>query len=124
LTTKIRERADQLVTALKSKHGEMEALHQFAVPIFSPNEYEDGATKTDKFQSITECFIALKVLKPDGLFAQPGDTTGLFAHLKYLIRGACIYEAKKWQHLYNNSLTESVCFQYIPPMLLNIPSIV
>jgi hypothetical protein len=62
----------------------------------------------DKWQSITECFVAVWFLKPAGTFAPAKDTTQLFAHLKYLARGVCIYQADQNKHLYDNDIQKCV----------------
>ncbi|KAJ3480602.1 hypothetical protein NLJ89_g12270 [Agrocybe chaxingu] len=79
----------------------IEAFHTFVKPFLylsaEPEDNNDAAPSTSKWDHSLECFIALYSLKPDGTFEEAKNLMQLFAIHHYYMSGAIAIdcEAKK-----------------------------
>jgi hypothetical protein len=83
----------------------VEAFHKFIKPILYPRESDpESGGSTSKWDHPVECFIALFALRPDGVFKEANNLTGLFAILHYHIRCAIFYESLITVQDFNNDI--------------------
>jgi hypothetical protein len=66
------------------------ALHHFVFPLLSAREIGGQYCRWDE---VSDCFLAVYCLKPDGNFLDAKEVTHPMAILKYLCRGSILYEA-------------------------------
>lgn len=66
-----------------------EALHDLLWPIIC------RPTTSNKYEHILEMYYPLTCLREDGNYKEPKNTTGLFAHMKYIMRMAWCYQGLK-----------------------------
>lgn len=116
------ENADNLIAALKDGANEIQSLHCFLLPLLSPRASSSATIQPDKWQLVMECFVAVFCLCPDGRFRKPESTTQVFAKIKYLVRGTCLFEAYEQHGHFKNDLCLLVPFpsQLSPVFLMFI----
>ncbi|KAF5348123.1 hypothetical protein D9756_010740 [Leucocoprinus leucothites] len=76
------------------KEHELDIFHSFIKEFLYPWQFEEGR-KYNRWDDPLECFMALQSLRHDGVFRAANQTTGLFAQLKYHIRGTVYYESRR-----------------------------
>ena len=65
-------------------------FHSFVFPFLSARTL---VGEFNKWDDVLECFLAIQTLKSDGNWEVAAGITQLFAMLKYLCRGAMLYQA-------------------------------
>ncbi|KAK0484092.1 hypothetical protein EDD18DRAFT_1361936 [Armillaria luteobubalina] len=96
--------ADDLLVAVDNGTNQLISLHCFILPLLSPQASSSADIKPDKWQLVMECFVAVFCLCSDGQFCKPEHTTQVFAKIKYLVHGTCLYEAYEQHTLFKNDL--------------------
>ncbi|KAK0221251.1 hypothetical protein EDD85DRAFT_779483, partial [Armillaria nabsnona] len=104
LTDSDHQNTDTLLVALKDGTNELQSLHQLLLPLLSPRASSSATIQPDKWQLVMECFVAVFCLCPDGRFRKPEHTTQVFAKIKYLVRGTCLFEAYEQHSHFKNDL--------------------
>ncbi|KAK0472312.1 hypothetical protein IW261DRAFT_1343631, partial [Armillaria novae-zelandiae] len=98
------QNADNLLVAIRDGTNQLVSLHQFILPLLSPRASSSATIQPDKWQLVIECFVAVFCLQSDGQFRKPEHTTQVFAKIKYLVRGTCLFEAYEQHALFENDL--------------------
>ncbi|KAJ6449902.1 hypothetical protein C8R47DRAFT_1230477 [Mycena vitilis] len=72
---------------------EIERFHSFIAVFLLKRTGSNVTTRSGKFDLPLECLCAIDSVEKDGKLRTAKATTGVFATLKYLIRGTVLYEA-------------------------------
>ncbi|KAF8189248.1 hypothetical protein K438DRAFT_1971892 [Mycena galopus ATCC 62051] len=79
------------------KAQQVDHFHTFLALFFLAREPTNTplVPSAGKYDEVLECFCAVSSVRSDGLLQTPKNTSQLFAHLKYLIRGILLCEGEK-----------------------------
>lgn len=89
-TNQQKKLAQDLQHNLSTDQHDLSILHNLIKSILLVQSSQHHCSKWD---SLSECMLAISALKSDGNFKLPHEITQTFAQLAYLIRSTILYEA-------------------------------